>query len=103
MSHVAESEQSLVERSGSCGRIHALETNWVVIRRAVVYYSLAAHAFSAGIKCRHCSSFHSSTASGLRILAGTDGSGDPGTELASLQQMSIRAFTYYINDCKETI
>ena len=56
--------------------LHPCPGHWVVIRRAVVYYSLAAHAFSAGIKCRHCSSFHRSTASGLKLLAGTDGSGD---------------------------
>ena len=28
--------------------------NWVAIKRAVVYCAQAAHAFSAGIKCRHC-------------------------------------------------
>ena len=29
----------------------------MAIGRAVVYYARAAHAFSAGIKCRHCSDF----------------------------------------------
>ena len=28
--------------------------NWVAFGRAVVYYARASHAFSAGIKCRHC-------------------------------------------------
>ena len=28
--------------------------NWVAIGRVVVYYAKKAHAFSAGIKCRHC-------------------------------------------------
>ena len=28
--------------------------NQMAIRRAVVYFARAAHAFSAGIKCRHC-------------------------------------------------
>ena len=28
--------------------------NWVAIGRAVVYYVWAAQAFSAGIKCPHC-------------------------------------------------
>ena len=28
--------------------------NWVTIKHAVVYYAQAAHAFSAGIKSRHC-------------------------------------------------
>ena len=28
--------------------------NWVAIGRAVVFYARAAHACSAGIKCRHC-------------------------------------------------
>ena len=28
--------------------------NWVAIRRVVVYYAWEAHAFSAGIKWRHC-------------------------------------------------
>ena len=32
---------------------HPCSGNWVAIGRAVVYYSRAVHAFSAGIKCRH--------------------------------------------------
>ena len=28
--------------------------NWVAIKHAVVHYAQAAHAFSAGIKSRHC-------------------------------------------------
>ena len=35
--------------------VHPCPENYVAIGRAVVYYELAAHAFSAGIKCRHCS------------------------------------------------
>ena len=34
--------------------IHQLPRNWVTIGCAVVYYARAAHAFSAGIKCGHC-------------------------------------------------
>ena len=37
------------------GQMHPCPENCVAIGRAVVYYALAAHAFSAGIKCRHCS------------------------------------------------
>ena len=33
---------------------HPFPGNWVSIRHAVMYYAQAAHAFSAGIKCRHC-------------------------------------------------
>ena len=35
--------------------MHQCPGKWVAIGRAVVYYARAAHAFSAGIKCRHCS------------------------------------------------
>ena len=35
--------------------IHAQETNWVAMGCAVVYYAWAAHAFSAGSKCRNYS------------------------------------------------
>ena len=31
------------------------QENGVAIGRAVAYYDRAAHAFSAGIKCQHCS------------------------------------------------
>ena len=34
--------------------MHMCPGNWVTIERAVVYYVQAAHASSAGIKCRHC-------------------------------------------------
>ena len=34
--------------------MHPWPGNWVVIRRTVVNYARAAHAFSAGNKCRHC-------------------------------------------------
>ena len=37
------------------GQIH-VTGNWAAIRRAVVYYVQAAHAFSAGIKCRDSTS-----------------------------------------------
>ena len=44
-------------RSGGCEAINASIPDpgiWVATGRAVVYYPQAAHAFSAGIKCRHC-------------------------------------------------
>ena len=34
--------------------MHSYPRNLVIIRRAVVYYARSAHAFSAGIKCQHC-------------------------------------------------
>ena len=34
--------------------MHPCPGNWVEIGRAVVYYARADQAFSAGIKCRHC-------------------------------------------------
>ena len=34
--------------------MHPYSGNWVSMGHAVVYYVRAAHAFSAGIKCRHC-------------------------------------------------
>ena len=34
--------------------MHPCLGNCVAIGRAVVHYDRAAHAFSAGIKCRHC-------------------------------------------------
>ena len=34
--------------------MHPCQGNWVAIGRTVVYYARAAHAFSAGIKYRHC-------------------------------------------------
>ena len=34
--------------------MHPDTGNWMAIRRAVEYYARSAHAFSAGIKCRHC-------------------------------------------------
>ena len=33
--------------------IHPCIGHWVAIGRGVVYYGRAAHAFNAGIKCRH--------------------------------------------------
>ena len=41
--------------------IHTGPGNWVEIGRAVVYSVRAAHAFSAVIKCRHCTLLFSST------------------------------------------
>ena len=35
--------------------MHPCPENWVAIGHAVAYFAQAAHAFSAGIKCRHCS------------------------------------------------
>ena len=53
MAHVAcRSKLCLVVRSS----MPPCLKNWVAIRRAVVYYARAAHAFSAGIECRHCAS-----------------------------------------------
>ena len=34
--------------------MHQRQGNCVAIRRAVVHSARAAHIFSAGIKCRHC-------------------------------------------------
>ena len=51
MTQVArESKLLSVAGSGTCGCIHAQETGW----QSVNYKGLVAHAFSAGIKCRHC-------------------------------------------------
>ena len=35
--------------------MHPCPGNWVAIGCAGVYYARASHAFSAGIKCQHCS------------------------------------------------
>ena len=52
MTHVAgESELRSVVRSSML----PCPGNWVAIRPAVVYHARAAQAFSAGIKCQHCS------------------------------------------------
>ena len=40
--------------------MHPFIGNWMAIGRAVVYYAQAAHTFSAGIKCRHCSNSNQS-------------------------------------------
>ena len=54
MTHVAcESKLHLVIRSS----IHPCQGNWVAIGHTVVYHARAAHAFSAGIKCRNCRSY----------------------------------------------
>ena len=51
MTHVAcESKLRLVIRSS----IHPCQGNCVAFGRTVVYYAGDAHAFSSGIKCRHC-------------------------------------------------
>ena len=51
MTHVAcASKLRSVVRSS----MHSCPRNLVPIGRAVVYYVRAAHAYSAGIKCRHC-------------------------------------------------
>ena len=34
--------------------MHPCPESWVAIGRVVVYYARVARAFSAGIKCRHC-------------------------------------------------
>ena len=41
-------------RSVARSSMHPCPEKWVVIGCRVVYYARAAHAFSAGIKCRHC-------------------------------------------------
>ena len=52
MTHVVcESKLRLVVRSS----MHPCPGNWMTIGHAVVYFAQAAHSFSAGIKCRHCS------------------------------------------------
>ena len=38
--------------------IHPCQGNWVATGHTVVYFARAAQAFSAGIKCRHCISYH---------------------------------------------
>ena len=51
MTHVAcESKLRPVARSS----VQPCLGNWVAIRCAVLYYARSAHAYSAGIKCRHC-------------------------------------------------
>ena len=51
MAHIAcESKLHWVLRSS----IHPCPVNWVATKRTVVYYARATQAFSAGIKCRHC-------------------------------------------------
>ena len=51
MAHVpCESKLRSVARSS----MHPSPGNWAAIVCAVVYYARPAHAFSAGIKCRHC-------------------------------------------------
>ena len=51
MTHVAFKSKYV-----SCELIHAfIPKKLGTIGRAVVYYARAAHVFSAGIKCRHCS------------------------------------------------
>ena len=53
MTHVAcESNLRVVMRSS----VHPYPGTWLAIGRAVLYYARLAHAFSAGIKCRHCRS-----------------------------------------------
>ena len=37
--------------------MHTCPEDWVAIQHAVVYYALADRAFSAGIKCWHCTLF----------------------------------------------
>ena len=51
MTHlVCESKLRLVVRSS----MHPCPGHCVAIGHAVAYFPQAAHAFSAGIKCRHC-------------------------------------------------
>ena len=37
--------------------MHACPGNWLAIGRAVGYNARTAHAFGAGIECRHCTHF----------------------------------------------
>ena len=53
MTHVASTQRYVQLSSHSC--IHVQETG-LTIGRAVVYNARAAHTFSVGIKCRHCTS-----------------------------------------------
>ena len=47
---------------------HPYLENWMAIRRAVVYYAQAAHAFSAGIICQHCNSFNTLQSLQTRVV-----------------------------------
>ena len=47
---VCESKLHSVVRSS----IQLCQGNWVASGHIVVYYAWAAHAFSAGVKCQHC-------------------------------------------------
>ena len=52
MTHIAC--ESVKLRSVVKSFVHPCPENSVAIGRAVMYYALAAHAFSVGIKCWHC-------------------------------------------------
>ena len=56
--------------------MHPCLGNWLAIRRGVVYYARAAHAFSAGITCRHG-------------IAACDGDGDGDDDTIVMEMMMI--------------
>ena len=66
MTHIAcESKLLSLVRSS----MHSWQGSWVAIGHAVVYSTWAAHAFSAGIKCLHCTSYDIfTTISNLTIM-----------------------------------
>ena len=49
-----EIARELKLRSALRSSMHPWPGNYVAIGRAVVYCARAAHAFSSGIRCRHC-------------------------------------------------
>ena len=52
-------------------KLHPCQGNWAAIVRAIGYYARAAHAFSAGIKCRYCM-YQSQLFAKLTILSEPD-------------------------------
>ena len=46
--------------------MHLCPDNFVPIGRVVVYNARAAQAFSAGIKCRHCTVYEGNTAEDVK-------------------------------------
>ena len=56
-------------RSVGNSSIHPCPENWVAMGHAVVYFAQAAHAFSAGIKCWHCTCHRQQVASSNQGLS----------------------------------
>ena len=51
--------------------MHPCPGNWVGIGHAVMYYVRSARAFSAGIKCRHCTYIHTYIYIYIYMVSGT--------------------------------